>query len=701
MKRTIFKTALSLYFTCLLCANTERPNIVVIFADDMGFSDIGCFGSEINTPNLDRLAMDGLRFTQFYNTGRCCPSRASILTGLYSHQAGIGHMAGDTGLRGYRDRLSFNAVTLAEVLGSSGYHTIMTGKWHLGWRDEGSPTARGFQHFYGTRGYIDSYFTVIPRTEIYLNEKVVIPTTETPINHLYPDKEWYTTDVFTDYALHFIDEVRKKDDEPFFLYLAHNAPHFPLHAKTEDVKKYRGKYREGWQHFREQRLSRLRDMGILDSSWPLSKLDVRGWGTLTDEQRDDMDFKMALFAAIIDRLDQNVGRVVEHLRKIGELDNTLLLFVSDNGGTRETGLFGIKGENNTVANYDQWSRKGGWSSSYGQGWANLSNVPFRRYKRENHEGGISTPFIIHWPKGISSTGELRHQPTHLIDLMPTFVEVARAKYPTNFKGESIQPMEGQSLVPYLNSKKVESRTLFWEHEGNRAVRVGDWKLVASHRRPWELYAIDNDRSELRDLAHENSQKLAELKAKWEAWASRVGVRDPDYIKRARASHKRGEPHPLKLVDDPSNLAISAKVNFSTPRVGRDHDDSIRDGLLPGSSGDKDTVHRSWWPRKGSKEWVQYRFSDTVEVDCVRVYWFHDHPNGGCKVPESWNLSYLKDKKWHPVEVKGEFGLVRDTFNELCFDAVRTDALRLEVQLQSGASAGIHEWRVEALHVDSQ
>ena len=225
--------------------------------------------------------------------------------------------------------------------------------------------------------------------------------------------------------------------------------------------------------------------------------------------------------------------------------------------------------------------------------------------------------------------------------------------------------------------------------------------MASHRRPWELYAIDKDRSELRDLAHENSQKLDELKAKWEAWASRVGVRDPEYIKRARASHKRGEPHPLKLVDDPSNLAISAKVNFSTPRVGRDHDDSIRDGLLPGSSGDKDTVHRSWWPRKGSKEWVQYRFPDTVEIDCVRVYWFHDHPNGGCKVPESWNLSYLKDKKWHPVEVKGELGLVRDTFNELCFDAVRTDALRLEVQLQSGASAGIHEWRVEALHVDSQ
>ena len=281
MNQRFLALAFALACPCIANAQPERPNIVVIFADDMGFSDIGCFGSEIRTPHLDRLAADGLRFTHFYNTGRCCPSRASILTGLYSHQADIGHMAGDAGLPGYRDRLSFNAVTLAEVLGSAGYHTIMTGKWHLGWRDEGSPPARGFQHFYGTRGYIDSYFTVIPRTEIYLNDKLLISPTEKPANHLHPDREWYTTDVFTDYALHFIDQVRKQDDKPFFLYLAHNAPHFPLHAKPEDLKKYRGKYREGWQAFREQRLARLRQMGILESAWPLSKLDVPGWDTLT------------------------------------------------------------------------------------------------------------------------------------------------------------------------------------------------------------------------------------------------------------------------------------------------------------------------------------------------------------------------------------------------------------------------------------
>ncbi len=418
---------LLLVATGLSAIADDRPNIVVLFADDMGFSDIGCFGSEIQTPNLDWLAENGVRFSHFYNTGRCCPSRASILTGLYPHQAGIGHMVGDLEVRAYRDRLSSNAVTIAEVLAAAGYHTLMTGKWHLGWRDEGSPTARGFERFYGTRGYIDSYFTIVRRTEIYLDQQMVLPVSEHPVNHLRPDQEWYTTDVFTDYALHFIDESRKQDDDPFFLYLAYNAPHFPLHARQEEIVKYRGKYREGWSEIRKRRYERLVEMGMLDDSWPLSPLDVPTWDSLTEKQRDDLDFKMALFAAIVDRLDQNVGRVVDHLKQIGELDNTLLVFVSDNGGTKETGLFGINGEENTVENHAQWGRKGGWTSSYGQGWANLSNVPFRRYKRENHEGGVGAPFVVHWPAGIASKGAIRHQVAHLIDLMPTFVEVSGAR----------------------------------------------------------------------------------------------------------------------------------------------------------------------------------------------------------------------------------------------------------------------------------
>lgn len=515
----------------------SRPNIVVLLADDMGYSDIGCFGSEIETPHLDWLAENGLRFTHFYNTGRCCPSRASLLTGLYPHQADIGHMAGDLGVRGYRDRLSFRAVTLAEVLGEAGYHTIMTGKWHLGWRDEGSPTARGFQHFYGTRGYVDSYYTIVPRTEVYLGDEVVLPVGEEPVNHLHPDQEWYTTDVFTDYALHFIDRVRQQDDEPFFLYLAYNAPHFPLHAKPEDVEKYRGKYKEGWQRFRRQRYQRLVELGILDDGWPLSPLDVPQWDTLTEKQQDDLDFKMALFAAIVDRLDQNIGRVVDHLEKLGELDNTLLVFLSDNGGTKETGLFGIKGEKNTVQNYHRWAKKGGWTSSYGKGWANLSNVPFRRYKRENHEGGVSAPLLVHWPAGIDAQGQLRHQVAHLIDLMPTFAEVAGAKYPRESQGHAIQPMEGRSLIPFFGDEETVPRTLYWEHEGNRAVRDGDWKLVGVRGGPWELYDMRRDRSELQDLSQQRSEKFEQLKANWQAWADKVGVLTPDEFDAARKAFR--------------------------------------------------------------------------------------------------------------------------------------------------------------------
>ncbi len=618
---------------CVLCGSrvgaAERPNIVVLFADDMGFSDIGCFGSEIETPRLDRLAADGLRFTHFYNTGRCCPSRASILTGLYSHQADIGHMAGDIGVPGYRDRLSFNAVTLAEVLGASGYHTIMTGKWHLGWRDEGSPTARGFQHFYGTRGFIDSYFTIVPHTEIYLGEKVVLPVTETPVNHLKPDEEWYTTDVFTDYALHFIEEVRKQDDHPFFLYLAYNAPHFPLHAKPEDVEKYRGRYRDGWAKFREARSRRLVELGILGKGWELSPPDVPAWESLTEQQREDMDFKMALFAAIIDRLDRNIGRVVDHLKKIGELDNTLLVFVSDNGGTKETGLFGIKGEQHTVDNYNQWGRKGGWSSSYGQGWANLSNAPFRRYKRENHEGGVSAPCIVHWPEGIEAKGALRHQVAHLIDLMPTFVEVAGAEYPDKCNGHEIQPMAGRSLVPSFGEDAPEPRTLFWEHEGNRAVRDGDWKLVGSRKGPWELYHMRRDRTELRDLSSARPEKFSALEAKWDAWAEKVGVLIPDEFDAAKNAFNKKKQKPEKAAAAPDS-----KRNFLMCEPG---------DLLFSDDFDPDSVSARWF----------YKGEFALRGDAlVRT-----------KVdPDESHRVFLKDPEFHNTIVQFDFkyeGLTND------------------------------------------
>lgn len=706
------------------------PNIVILFADDMGFSDIGCFGSEIQTPNLDRLAENGLRFSHFYNTGRCCPSRASIMTGLYPHQADIGHMAGDAGVTGYRDRLSFNAVTLAEVLRAAGYHTMMTGKWHLGWRDEGCPAARGFQQFYGTRGYIDSYYTIVPRTEVYLNDKLVLPVTENPVNHLHPDQEWYTTDVFTDYALHFIDNVREKDERPFFLYLAYNAPHFPLHAKPSELAKYRGKYTEGWTKYRRQRYDRLIQLGIINKSWPLSPLDVPEWDSLTPEQRTDLDFKMALFAAVVDRLDQNIGRVVNHLQELGELENTLLFFVSDNGGTKETGLFGIKGGNGPLAdetpendeepphtyqNYDSWARQGGWSSSYGQGWANLSNVPFRLYKRFNHEGGVSAPMIVHWPGRIRGAGQVSHQVGHLIDVMATCVDVAGARFPQNYDGHAIQPMEGKSLVPVLDGSDLGDRTLYWEHEGHRAIREGKWKLVALHDQTWELYDMSLDRTELNDLAPDYPALVDTMARKWERWAKRVHVLPPDEVQQRRKEvsrrRRQTDKQPSAAIKaDPGNLASVAQISFSTPRIGRDRNAAVQDGILPRASADKETVHRSWWPEKGNgsggnRQWAQFDFKTPRNLDRVSVYWFHDHPNGGCKVPKSWQVLYRNADGWQPVvpiqqnSQQSAFGVIRDEFNDAQFDSVTTDSLRVELQLKDGFSAGMHECRIRPAQTD--
>jgi len=673
-----------------------KPNIVILFADDMGYSDIGCYGSEIQTPNLDQLAANGLRLSHFYNTGRCCPSRASILTGLYPHQANIGHMAGDTGVKGYRDFLSFNSVTIAEVLKTAGYRTMMTGKWHLGWRDEGAPPARGFDRFYGTRGYIDSYYTVIRRTEMYLDNKMVLPITETPINHLHPDQEWYTTDVFTDYALHFMDEAMEME-KPFFLYLAYNAPHFPLHCKPEDLKKYRGSYKaKGWNQLRRDRYQKLVDSGLIDKKYALSPQDSPDWDSLSEDEQDELDFKMSLYAGIIDRLDQNIGRVVSKLKDSGQLDNTLILFVSDNGGTKETGMFGIKGRDANIANYETWARKGGWTSSYGQGWANLSNVPFRLYKRFNHEGGVSTPLIVHWPAGVKGKGTITHQPGHLIDIMATCVDVSGAEYPEKFKGNTIQPMEGRTLRPAFQGDPIPERPLFWEHEGHRAIRDGQWKLVGLQGQPWELYNIAKDRTELKDLAAKETAVAQSLQEQWDAWAKKVGVKTPQEIRdlRKQANQRRKVEMAAKIKPDPCNLATFARPTFSSPLAGRDQDQSIQDSILPTKSADKATVHRSWWPRKGTQEWAQYKFSDLQTVSEVSVYWFHDHPNGGCKVPQEWELLYLDKGEWKPVEMQDPYGLEHDRFNTLRFKPVKTKSLRLQVQLQPSASSGIHEWRVK-------
>ena len=507
----------------------RQPDIVVIMADDAGYSDFGCYGGEIETPALDKLAANGLRFSQFYNTGRCCPSRAALLTGVYQHQAGMGHMTKDRGLPSYSGTILPNVPTLAERLRQGGYRTMMTGKWHLGTEPKQSPIARGFDRFYGTRNFIDSYFTVLEHCPVFLDDKIVLPGTETPVNHLHPDQEWYTTDVFTDYALHFMNEAFKKhSDQPIFLYIAHNAPHFPLHAREEDTKKYRGRFRDtGWDKLRQQRYERMIELGLIKKEWALSPADVPKWDTYDAKLRDELDLKMALYSAIIDRMDQNIGRVIEKLRTAGRLDNTLFLFMVDNGvpgtGVHDwRGLFAKNGRHpeTRVDNYSEWGRRGGWSSSSGRGWANLSNAPFRMYKRYTHEGGVATPLIVHWPDGLKDQNKLRHSPGHIIDIAPTCLNAA---------GLSTKGMEGQTLLPVFTKDSTQPRTLFWEHEGNRAVRQGDYKLVAQHNTPWELYNMRKDRNELHDLSRSMPQKAAELKKLYEAWAHRVGAKPWDEV----------------------------------------------------------------------------------------------------------------------------------------------------------------------------
>lgn len=488
-------------------AAEKKPNIVVILVDDMGFSDIGCYGSEIPTPNLDRLAANGLRFTQFYNTARCCPTRASLLTGLYSHQAGVGHMTEDNKLPGYRGRLNDQCVTLAEVVKPAGYFTIMCGKWHVGQNHGVTPWGRGFDRSLNAAagGF---YYPDNAKANLFLNGQQI------EANDKRLPKDWYSTDLWTDFGMKFIDEARK-ENKPFLLYLAHNAPHFPIQAPDADVAKFRGQYKAGWDKLREERLKRQVEMGLIKKDWSLTPRPgaVKAWDAVPAAEQDRFDNIMAIAAASIYAIDRSVGRLVDHLKTAGELDNTLILFLSDNGGNAESGPQGKlnlpKGQKHTIA----------WT---GESWAVLENTPFRLFKHFEHEGGISTPLIAHWPNGIQSKGEWRTQPGHVIDIMPTCVEVAGAQYPTESKGNKILPMEGRSLLAAFENKP-ETRTLFWEHENNKAVREGKWKLVEQKAMGWELYDMEMDRTETKNLAATMPEKVKELSAKWSEWAKRANV----------------------------------------------------------------------------------------------------------------------------------------------------------------------------------
>lgn len=512
-----------------------RPNIMIIMADDMGYADIGCYGSEVHTPNLDQLAVNGLRFTQFYNTSRCCPTRASLLTGLYPHQTGVGHMVADLGTDAYRGDLNNHCVTIAEVLKEAGYATYMSGKWHITkqvglWSGIDSltsqhnwPMQRGFEKFYGTIAGAASYFDPITLTH-----------GNTPIK---PEAEnFYYTDQISANAVRYINEHQNaNDDKPFFCYVAYTAPHWPLHALPVDIKRYQGRYDIGWDSLRKERLIRMGEMGIIDTAWALSERDERVQPWHEVENKDWQKRRMEVYAAQIDRMDQGIGQIIQALEKNGQLNNTLIFFLADNGGCAEE----ISGEWKSLSIPDS-TRNGepvvagnkhqalmpgpeNTYQSYGIPWANASNTPFRLYKHYVHEGGISTPLIVHWPLKIQAKNEFRQQPSHVIDIMATCVDISQAKYPENFKGIPVYAMEGKSLLPAFDDKPIEREALFWEHEGNSAVRMGKWKLVRKHNGGWELFDMEKDRSETLNLANEYPEQVNELKEKYQDWARRVGV----------------------------------------------------------------------------------------------------------------------------------------------------------------------------------
>lgn len=535
-------------FYCGIAVGAERPNIMVILADDMGFSDIGCYGGEIQTPNLDTLAKNGIRFTQFYSASRCCPSRASLLTGLYPHQAGMGHMVRPVDFDGYRGDLSRQAVTIAEVLRAGGYRTYMTGKWHIAKNHDPKgnisnwPVQRGFEKFYGTIHGFGSFYD--PATLCRQNTFI------TPEND--PDfkpKEYFYTDALSDNAVKFLQQDAATK-APFFMYVAYTAAHWPLHALEKDIAKYKGKFDGGYEPVRQARVERLRALGLIDPKWKVTRT-IGQWNEVENKKWESRC--MEVYAAMIDNMDQGIGRIMAQLKKDGRFDNTLVFFLQDNGACAET--MGRKSQKShpprilkplgpeelqTRAAPPMQTRDGRWVRTgtdvlagpadsfmgYGEAWANVANTPFREYKHWVHEGGISTPLIAHWPAGIDPQkwGKLEQQPGHLIDIMATCVDVAGAAYPKEFKGEKIKPMEGVTLSPVFQNRPLERKApLFWEHESNRAVRAGKWKLVAMEDQPWELYDMENDRTETNDLAKEQPRKVQERARQWDAWAERANV----------------------------------------------------------------------------------------------------------------------------------------------------------------------------------
>ncbi|MCU4164406.1 sulfatase-like hydrolase/transferase [Carboxylicivirga caseinilyticus] len=525
---------LLVFCSAVILKAQEKPNIMIIMVDDMGYSDLGCYGGEIQTPNIDKLASDGVRFTQMYNCARCCPTRASLLTGHYPQQAGINAMGVN---------LNRNAATIAEVLKENGYHTGMTGKWHLSetkalsdaqehlrWLAnqvdhspfapvESYPSNRGFEEHWGVIWGVVNFF-----------DPFSLVHNETPIAEV-PD-DFYMTDFITDKSIELLDQF-SQDDQPFFMYVAHTAPHWPLHALPEDIAKYDGNYDDGWEVLRQTRYQNMVNMGILNSETCALPENSSGRSWADCQEKEYESNCMEVHAAMIDRVDQGVGEIIKHLQDIGEYDNTIIFVLSDNGASYERGYppgFDRPGftRDGTTIVYNAQNPGPETTWNYiGQAWASAVNTPFRYWKKESYAGGTTTPMIVHWPNGLQGKeNTLNRGVAHVIDVLPTCLELAGATYPETINGETTLPPSGKSLMAQLNQTSVNTHdTVFWEHEGGKAVRVNDWKLVSLPNTQWELYDLSSDASEMVNLASEYPQKVFELAELWEQWAIEVGLRE--------------------------------------------------------------------------------------------------------------------------------------------------------------------------------
>lgn len=519
-------------------AAKRRPNIVIIMADDMGFSDAGCYGGEIRTPNIDKLAGKGLRFMQFYNCARCCPTRASLLTGQYAHKVGLARNG---------QSLTRNGITIAEALRQAGYNTAMAGKWHVSattpladkmlhqkWLDHqydpGQPFApldtypvnRGFDKHYGVIwGVIDHFdpFSLVEGAEAVKD---------------VPD-DYYFGDAITDKAVEYIRQL-SQSDKPFFLYVAHCEPHWPLHARPQDIEKYKDTYKDGWEKLRADRYERMLKMGLFDrANTPLPPIQDRGrkWDQLSQEDKTFESAKMSVHAAMVDRVDQSTGRIVEALELAGQLDNTVIFFLADNGASPEVPMQPGYDRSSQTRDGRMILYKGfpepGPETTYtgiGPAWASAANTPFRYWKKESYEGGCHTPLVVHWPGGLkASPGSITQEVGHVMDIMPTCLDLAGAHYPAQYAGHTLTPLDGRSLSPLLTSGKREGHeNLFFEHEGGRAVRAGDWKLVAVPNETWRLYNLADDRTETNDLAARYPERVESMSHQWEQWAAEVGLK---------------------------------------------------------------------------------------------------------------------------------------------------------------------------------